>query len=104
MQRPGLYFVYCQILYNRAATDTHPHPKLASNYVSRHSVVYPASSGILLKARHTRASGVDDRHSSYVGGLFFLHAGDQLFVQVSIPELVSHDDKASFFGLFRVGN
>ncbi|XP_070213281.1 CD40 ligand-like [Littorina saxatilis] len=104
VQSAGLYFVYCQILYNRATGDHHDYPALASNYVKRHSVLYPASSGILLKARHTRMSGENDRHSSYVGGLFFLHAGDQLFVQVAVPELVSHDDKASFFGLFKVGN
>ena len=107
VQTEGLYFIYCQILFNRH--DPHPEddrepPKLASHYVRRHSLQYPASTGILLKARHTRVSGNDDRHSSYVGGLFFLHAGDQIFVQVSVPELVSYDDRASFFGLFRVGN
>jgi hypothetical protein len=50
------------------------------------------------------SSGENDRHSSWVGGLFFLHPGDQLFVQVSLPQHVSHDDMASFFGLFKVGN
>ena len=104
VQTPGLYFVYCQILYNRAHSDTFHHTKLVSNYVMRHSILFPSTSDILLKARHTRASGEDDRHSSYVGGLVFLHRGDQLFVRVSVPELVSHDDKASFFGLFKVGN
>lgn len=102
VQSPGLYFVYCQILYNRNPGDDVTHDSVASNYVKRHSLTFPSSSGILLKARHT--SGQRDRHSSWVGGLFFLHAGDQLFVQVSIPELVSHDDTGSFFGLFKVGN
>lgn len=111
VRSPGIYFIYCQILFNRAPPppkDGDPNSRhlalLASHYVRRHSLLYPASSGLLLKARHTRASGQDDRHSSYVGGLFYLHAGDQLFVQVSVPELVSRDDRASFFGLFKVGN
>nr|KAG5685776.1 hypothetical protein BaRGS_002095 [Batillaria attramentaria] len=103
VQDSGLYFVYCQILYNRADVQRPNDPEVASNYVKRSSVVYPATSGILLKARHTRYNQDRDRHSSYVGGLFFLHEGDELFVQVSYPELVSHDDTASFFGLFKVG-
>lgn len=104
VQTQGLYFIYCQILFNRFEGDDQTHSRLASSYVQRHSVLYPATSGILLKSRHTRSSGEDDRHSSFVGGLFFLHPGDQLFVRVSVPQLVSHDDKASFFGLFKVGN
>lgn len=103
VQTPGLYFVYCQILYNRAVSEMQAGPQVASNYVKRSSVLYPPTSGILLKARHTRFNQQRDRHSSYVGGLFFLHEGDALFVQVSMPELISHDDTASFFGLFRVG-
>ncbi|KAK7090801.1 CD40 ligand-like [Littorina saxatilis] len=99
---PGLYFVYCQILYNKA--DKPLTSMLASAYVMRNSLSYPASSGILLKSRHTRFNDDTDRHSSYVGGLFFLHKGDGLFVRVSVPEAVSHDDRASFFGLFKVGN
>ncbi|KAK7451345.1 hypothetical protein BaRGS_00039842 [Batillaria attramentaria] len=106
VQTPGLYFIYCQFLYNRpiAGTSDSKEPQVASNYVQRYSVVYPATSDILLKSRHTRYDQEKDRHSSYVGGLFFLHEGDQLFVSVSIPGLVSNDDKASFFGLFRVGD
>ncbi|XP_076454341.1 CD40 ligand-like [Babylonia areolata] len=109
VREAGIYFVYCQILYNRPEgphqeEDSSASPQLASHYVKRYSLVYPSASGLLLKARHTRASGRDDRHSSYVGGLFFLHAGDQLYVQVSVPDLVSNDDRASFFGLFKVGN
>ncbi|XP_070211125.1 CD40 ligand-like isoform X2 [Littorina saxatilis] len=99
---PGLYFVYCQILYNKA--DKPLTSMLASSYVMRNSLSYPASTGILLKSRHTRFNDDTDRHSSYVGGLFFLHKGDGLFVKVSVPEAVSHDDRASFFGLFKVGN
>ena len=99
---PGLYFVYCQVLYN-ADTPLSP-SSLVSSYVLRHSLAYPASSGILLKTRHTRYDKEADRHSSYVAGLVFLHKGDQLYVKVSAPELVSHDDKGSFFGLFRVGD
>ncbi|KAL8596596.1 hypothetical protein ACOMHN_034967 [Nucella lapillus] len=110
VQKEGLYFVYCQILYNKAPPPKvmTPHAAylagLASHYVRRFSLLRPATSGLLLKARHTRMTGLDDRHSSYVGGLFFLHTGDELFVQVSVPGLVSHDPVASFFGLFKVGN
>ena len=111
--KPGLYFVYCQMLYNpssasASASSASGKPLsaamgLVSSYVLSNSLSYPASSGILLKSRHTRHDPAADRHSSYVGGLFFLHTGDRLFVRVSVPSLVSHDDKASFFGLFQVG-
>lgn len=102
VQVAGLYFVYCQIMYHKAGENAFPQDIVASNYVKRHSLTVPAASSILLKARHT--SGDNDRHSSWVGGLFFLHVGDQLFVEVSSPELISHDDTASFFGLFKIGN
>ena len=98
---PGLYFVYCQILYN---ADMPLSSSLVSSYVVRHSLAYPASSGILLKTRHTLYDREADRHSSYVGGLVFLHKGDQLYVRVSLPQVVSHDDKGSFLGLFKVGD
>lgn len=100
---PGLYFVYCQILYNRVDPETEQGGQIASSYVMRHSIAYPPTSGILLKSRHTRYSREADRHSSYVGGLFFLHTGDQLSVQASKKSIISNDETASFFGLFKIG-
>ena len=75
-----------------------------SFYVKRHSILRPSSSGIVLKSRHTRSDIESDRHSSYIGAVFELHKGDSLYVENSAPELLSHDDIASFFGLFKVGH
>lgn len=100
VQSPGLYYVYCQVMYTPSTDDN---AGLASTYVKRYSVLRPSAPNLLLKARHTRHNPDNDRHSSYVGGVFQLHKGDTLFVQVSKPDLISHDDVASFFGLFRVG-
>lgn len=104
VQTPGLYFVYCQIMYGDSSepSSQRAEPRVISNYVERFSVVKPGISGILLKSRHTRYHEEKDRHSSYVGGLFQLHQGDQLYVRVAHQEYVAHDDMASFFGLFKV--
>ena len=102
VQSPGLYFVYSQVLHSPStahALDTRP----VSLYVRRYSILRPSAPEVLLKARHTRHLPARDRDSSYAGGVFLLHKGDSLAVQVSRPDLVSHDDVATYFGLFKVG-
>ncbi|XP_076435862.1 tumor necrosis factor ligand superfamily member 15-like [Babylonia areolata] len=112
VQTPGLYYVYSQLLFNPSpspADDTSSSDvtglkrHVISSYVRRVSILHPVASGLLLKSRHTRGDPAKDRHSSYVGGVFRLYQGDWLDVQVSQPDLISNDDVASFFGLFRVG-
>ncbi|KAL8595614.1 hypothetical protein ACOMHN_025650 [Nucella lapillus] len=110
VQTSGLYYVYTQILYNPTSsptttttTTTKPHFDVTSAYVRRYSILHPALPTFLLKSRHTRSDAAVDRDSSYVGGVVRLYKGDRLFVQVSKPELISYDEVASFFGLFKVG-
>ena len=102
VQSAGLYFVYCQVLYTPSEAQADD-STIASTYVRRFSILRPSAASFLLKARHTRHMPAEDRQSSYVGGVFQLYKGDTLYVQVSRPDLVSHDDVASFFGLFKVG-
>lgn len=99
---PGLYFVYCQILYTGTDSVNDAKSQAVSHYVIRNSTAYPPSQGILLKSRHTRYDYDNDRNSDYVGGVFYMYSGDKLFVKVSRPSLVSSDSLGSFFGLFKV--
>nr|ATD50330.1 tumor necrosis factor ligand superfamily member 10-1 [Pomacea canaliculata]ATD50331.1 tumor necrosis factor ligand superfamily member 10-2 [Pomacea canaliculata] len=94
----GMYYVYCQILYQVDTTTG-----VVSSYVYRESLMNPMMSGIVLKTRHTKYVQQTDHHASYVGGLVALHKGDKLYVKLSDSDLVSNDEKGSFFGLFRVG-
>ncbi|KAL8625582.1 hypothetical protein ACOMHN_014670 [Nucella lapillus] len=113
VKTPGRYYVYCQVLYSPSHSPSPSSPRhsddaitrdVASAYVRRYSILRPAAPGFLLKMRHTRHDVTKDRHSSYAGGVFQLHRGDSLYVQVSRPDLVSHDDMGTFFGLFRIGD
>ncbi|XP_076454238.1 uncharacterized protein LOC143289190 [Babylonia areolata] len=99
---PGRYFVYLQVLFSPSSSPS-AH-SVASAYVERFSILRPSASGLLLKTRHTRHDVTEDRHSSYVGAVYHLHRGDWLYVKVSDPDLLSHDDVGTFFGLFRVGD
>lgn len=99
----GMYYVYCQILYNISDDNIDDGPQVASSYVYVTSLMYPNMSGIVLKSRHTQGD-IQDRHSTFVGGQLLLHKGDKLYVKLSHPSLVSHEEKGSFFGMFKVGD
>lgn len=101
---PGLYYVYCHILFDLEDEEKGSNSRLVSSYVLRDSLISPEASGILMKTRHFRHDDVNDRHGNYVGRLVLLDRGDNLYVKVSDPSLVSSDEKSSFFGLFRVGD
>ena len=82
VQSPGLYYVYCQVMYTPSTDDN---AGLTSTYVKRYSVLRPSAPNLLLKARHTRHNPDNDRHSSYVGGVFQLHKGDTLCLLYTSP-------------------
>jgi len=108
----GLYFVYSQVQF-LAYPRTHPllvghtHAQL-SHSVLKWNQIYPNDGTKLIAQRSLSvrwqlgaADSEVDEQASYIGSLFDLQEGDQLFVRLSKFGILN-DTTATFFGMYSV--
>ncbi|XP_067852818.1 CD40 ligand-like [Heptranchias perlo] len=99
---PGLYYVYCQVsfrLTSKKTASTSNVPFVQYIYLQRTLT----QSTLLMKASKTPVdkNQASSFNSVNEGGVFEFKKGDQLFVTVTDPSLLSYD-KATYFGIFQL--
>ncbi|XP_050390014.1 tumor necrosis factor ligand superfamily member 10 [Patella vulgata] len=109
---PGLYYVYSQISFlelfmnrdsgNGASTES---PSL-SHYLYRYNIIYPnGGEEKMIQNSITKCWGQNKgfgEYTSYLGAVFDLRQGDEIFVKVSNLTMVVKDPKSNYFGLFKL--
>jgi len=102
----GLYYVYSQVQFlNYPADDLGSTHAQLSHSVCRWNVVYP-NDGIKIVMKRTMTArwplGTDvDQRASYLGGVYALRAGDEVFVRLS-KSGVRNESQMTFFGMFAI--
>ena len=113
----GYYYVYSQVAFlevlpiNTGAGGSNPpsygteSPSL-SHYLYRYNIIYPkGGEEKLVQNSITKCWGPNKafgEYTSYLGAVFHLRQGDEVFVKVSNLSMVARDPKSNFFGLFKV--
>ncbi|XP_007890910.1 tumor necrosis factor ligand superfamily member 10 [Callorhinchus milii] len=101
--KPGLYYVYCQVSF-RLTSEKNSDGKTIVPFVQYIYMQRMADlSTLLMKASKTPldTSKRSSFNSVNQGGVFQLKRGDQLFVSVTEPKVVSNDE-ATYFGIFEL--
>ncbi|XP_037368778.1 CD40 ligand [Talpa occidentalis] len=99
VKMPGLYYIYTQVTFcsNREASTQAPF--IASVCLRSDG----ASERILLRAANTHSSSKPcGQQSVHLGGVFELHSGASVFVNVTDPSQVSHGTGFTSFGLLKL--
>ncbi|XP_041351614.1 tumor necrosis factor ligand superfamily member 10-like [Gigantopelta aegis] len=114
----GLYYVYSQISFlevfdplhgdgsqsNPSSTSTES-PSL-SHYIYRYNIIYPlGGEEPLVQNSITKCWGQNKafgEYVSYLGAVFNLRQGDEVFVKVSNLSMVAREPKSNYFGLFKL--
>ncbi|KAI5938416.1 CD40 ligand [Manis javanica] len=99
VKRQGLYYIYAQVTFcsNREASSHTPF--IASLCLRSAS----GSERILLRAANTHSSSKPcGQQSIHLGGVFELHPGASVFVNVTDPSQVSHGTGFTSFGLLKL--
>ncbi|XP_004685899.1 PREDICTED: CD40 ligand [Condylura cristata] len=99
VKRQGLYYIYAQVTFcsNREASAQAPF--IASLCLRSDG----GSERILLRAANTRSSSKPcGQQSVHLGGVFELHPGASVFVNVTDPSQVSHGTGFTSFGLLKL--
>ncbi|XP_076435863.1 uncharacterized protein LOC143275556 [Babylonia areolata] len=110
----GLYFVYSQVAFlevlpigassNPSIYSTES-PSL-SHYLYRYNIIYPnGGEEKLVQNSITKCWGPNrafGEYTSYLGAVFNLRQGDEVFVKVSNVTMMAPDPKSNYFGLFKV--
>lgn len=114
----GLYYVYSQVSFLEVlpisgtgyggsgpsgyGTES---PSL-SHYLYRYNIIYPnGGEEKLVQNSITKCWGPNKafgEYTSYLGAVFLLRQGDEVFVKVSNLSMVARDPKSNYFGLFKV--
>lgn len=99
VKRQGLYYVYAQVTFcsNRAASSQAP-------FVASLCLHSPSGTErVLLRAASSRGSSKPcGQQSIHLGGVFELHPGASVFVNVTDPSQVSHGTGFTSFGLLKL--
>ncbi|KAK7479022.1 hypothetical protein BaRGS_00029783 [Batillaria attramentaria] len=109
----GLYYVYSQIAFLEVLLDhsgSNPGPGTdspsLSHYLYRYNIIYPnGGEEKLVQNSITKCWGPNKafgEYTSYLGAVFHLRQGDEVFVKVSNITMVARDPKSNYFGLFKV--
>uniref|UniRef100_G1L830 CD40 ligand n=1 Tax=Ailuropoda melanoleuca TaxID=9646 RepID=G1L830_AILME len=99
VKRQGLYYIYAQVTFcsNRATSSQGPF--IASLCLNSPS----GSERVLLRAANPRSSSKPcGQQSIHLGGVFELHPGASVFVNVTDPSQVSHGTGFTSFGLLKL--
>ncbi|XP_007905369.1 tumor necrosis factor ligand superfamily member 11 [Callorhinchus milii] len=98
----GLYYIYAQILFRYHAEN----PISTEEYQLVQYVYWKTANyrkpHLILKGAGTWCSGNHNLYSVYLGGVFNLHRGDEIFVTVSNISLVDADETSSYLGAFKL--
>ncbi|XP_067904011.1 LOW QUALITY PROTEIN: CD40 ligand-like [Heterodontus francisci] len=99
---PGFYYIYCQISFRLSSNKTGSTsiaPFLQYIYLQRTQ----EQATLLMKASKTpvNKNQASSFNSINEGGVFELKTGDQLFVSVTDPNLLSYG-QATYFGIFKL--
>ena len=93
--------------HHRRSSSSNPEMQRISHYMFRENLLYPnAGAEKLLQHSETKcweSSLPYYETTSLLGGVFWLRAGDELYVSVSDLSIVHTDMKSTFFGLFKLG-
>lgn len=105
----GLYYVYSQLSFlevfdKPGAIDTGS--QSLSHYIYRYNIIYPhGGEESMIQNSITKCWGQNKafgEYTSYLGAVFHLRQGDELFVKVSNLTLIVREPKLNYFGLFKV--
>ncbi|XP_045201283.2 tumor necrosis factor ligand superfamily member 10-like [Mercenaria mercenaria] len=105
----GLYYVYSQLSFlevfdNPRNIETGSLP--LSHYIYRYNFIYPrGGEESMIQSSITKCWGQNQafgEYTSYLGAVFHLRQGDELFVKVSNLTLIVREPKLNYFGLFKV--
>ncbi|KAJ8313459.1 hypothetical protein KUTeg_008982 [Tegillarca granosa] len=104
----GLYYVYSQVsfleFFRRGNTASFGNS--LSHYIYRYNIIYSnGGEENLIQNSITKCWGRNQQfgeYTSYLGALFYLRKGDELFVKVSNLTLVAREPKLNYFGLFKL--
>lgn len=107
----GLYYVYSQISFLEVFDVASKHnddsgSQSLSHYLYRYNIIYPKGgeesmiqNSITKCWDNNKAFG---EYTSYLGAVFYLRQGDELFVKVSNLTLMVREPKLNYFGLFKI--
>ncbi|XP_058569105.1 CD40 ligand [Neofelis nebulosa] len=99
VKRQGLYYIYAQVTFcsNREASSQAP-------FIASLCLHSPSGSErVLLRAANARSSSKPcGQQSIHLGGVFELHPGASVFVNVTDPSQVSHGTGFTSFGLLKL--
>lgn len=113
----GIYYVYSQVAFlevitgssssNGGGSSTYgtDSPSL-SHYLYRYNIIYPnGGEEKLVQNSITKCWGSNrsfGEYTSYLGAVFHLRQGDEVFVKVSNLTMLARNPKSNYFGLFKV--
>ncbi|XP_046574306.1 tumor necrosis factor ligand superfamily member 10-like [Haliotis rubra] len=110
----GLFYVYSQVSFlevfnihsdGSSSSYSTESPSL-SHYLYRYNIIYPhGGEETLIQNSITKCWGQNKafgEYTSYLGAVFHLRQGDEVFVKVSNITMVSRDPKSNYFGLFKL--
>ncbi|CAC5414955.1 TNFSF6 [Mytilus coruscus] len=105
----GLYFVYSHVSFTESSSsrDDNTDSNSLSHYLYRYNIMYPngGEEMLLMNSFNTcSANNEQAEYSSYLGALFKLRNGDELFVKVSNLTLLVTNSKINTFGYFKIGD
>ncbi|XP_006745097.1 CD40 ligand isoform X2 [Leptonychotes weddellii] len=99
VKRQGLYYIYAQVTFCSNRETSSQAPFIASLCLNSPS----GSKRVLLRAANTRSSSKPcGQQSIHLGGVFELHPGASVFVNVTDPSQVSHGTGFTSFGLLKL--
>lgn len=110
----GLYFIYSQVSFlemldiakQGESKQQSTASSSLSHYLYRYNIIYPRGGEETLIQNsitkcwgHKKAFG---EYTSYLGAVFKLRQGDEIFVKVSNLTLLTKDHKSNYFGMFKI--
>lgn len=110
----GLYFIYSQVSFLEMLDiakqgESKPQSTASSSlshYLYRYNIIYPrGGEETLIQNSITKCLGNNKafgEYTSYLGAVFKLRQGDEIFVKVSNLTLLTKDPKSNYFGMFKI--
>ncbi|KAH3807869.1 hypothetical protein DPMN_136216, partial [Dreissena polymorpha] len=106
---PGLYYVYSQVSfleYFDNPSNVETGPRSLSHYIYRYNIIYPdGGEESMIQNSMTKCWAQNKafgEYTSYLGAVFHLRQGDEIFVKVSNLTMLVLEPKLRYFGLFKV--
>ncbi|CAG2202206.1 tumor necrosis factor ligand superfamily member 6-like [Mytilus edulis] len=109
----GLFYVYSHVSFaenfgHSSSLDARSNSNSLSHYLYRYNIIYRNGGEELLLMNSLTKCWDENKqfgeYSSYLGALFKLRRGDELFVKVSNLTIIATNHKINTFGFFRVGD